>query len=1317
MKAKTLKPHSNKKPRYALRAFLWGAVIAALCIVPSMIMDKGVYMYYGDYNIQIIPFYQIMHEAIRSGNFGWNWYTDLGTSLMGGYGYYNLGSPFFWLMLPFPTESIPYLMGPLTILKFGCSSLAAYIYLKRYVKDKNNAVIGAMLYAFSGFAIYNLVYHFIDILVFFPLLLASLDSLIFEKKRGRFAIMVALSAIINYYFFVAEAIFCLIYWIVRMAVKSFKMERKEVLYLFFEAVMGTGIALFMLLPSVYAIVGSTRLTNGGLSGWNMWLYNVYTYAEIIVSFFCPPDMANMSTYISPYQSQWLSITAWLPLFSMAGVFAIIFNKRRNKWMRVFYAVCTVFMFVPILNSSFQLFTESKYVRWFFMLLLIMALGSVTALEDPATKWKKAIIPDLIGVVAIALILGFTPTKTVTEEGASINLGLSDNTLMMWSFFAVAMINIAALVIFISLYKRNKTAFRRYSCLITAFAIFTAFATTFAYGKYAGYTSVDIMKTNMINNTLDIDDVQDWRTDVVTRTDYSGIMFDYDNVETSDEATAMSMRDQTIVDVYEKIADTDSDKAAENSDEEITESAELITSDTDVSDPIAAEDTDDKKENYYENDNLTMGWRIPGLQCFSSSVSSSITQFMSGLGYQRGTISTWYLSDYGIRSLLSVKYMVEMDSSDFKFTDENGETLMPGWKYIDSQMGYNIYENEYVLPMGFTYDAYMTAEEFQKVPMQFRHLALLKCMVVHDLDVDDMFDLASTNTEKKTADDLTFTQEEYFKDCEARQQDACYDFKRDNTGFEAKIDLGDSDKYVFFSVPFDQGWSAEVNGKPAEIKQVDYGFMAVKAPANQTSTIRFNYHTPGVIYGFVVGGICLILVLIYVAAMKMQSLPAADDDEKGKKKKGPDDKDGGDGKNGGGDDKPDGSPNDSSAEPAENDEDITLFDIVKETEEQNMMHTYSRVQVALENGYGAVGYDIEGNKYIDFTAGIGVNCLGYSDGRWLDAIQKQAESLQHASNLYYNVPQIQLAELLCMKTGYSKVFFANSGAEANECAIKIARKYGSDKYGESHTHIITLENSFHGRTITTLSATGQDVFHKHFRPFTEGFSYAKANDMESVKNAVTEDTCAVMIELIQGEGGVNPLDKEFVSELSAYCKENDILLIVDEVQTGVGRTGKLFCYENFDIKPDVITTAKALGGGLPLSACMCSEELQDVLTYGTNGTTFGGNPIACAGAIEILERVSKPEFLDEINEKGDYIRARLEEIDGVKEVRGMGMMIGIVLKKDNAKEVLAKCAESGLLVLTAKNLIRLLPPLNIDYFDIDEGLDILESVINETFDKE
>ncbi len=389
-----------------------------------------------------------------------------------------------------------------------------------------------------------------------------------------------------------------------------------------------------------------------------------------------------------------------------------------------------------------------------------------------------------------------------------------------------------------------------------------------------------------------------------------------------------------------------------------------------------------------------------------------------------------------------------------------------------------------------------------------------------------------------------------------------------------------------------------------------------------------------------------------------------------------------------------------------------FETIKHDEQQYMMHTYGRFQTALVSGKGAVAKDVDGKEYIDFTSGIGVNCLGYCDDGWVKAVSEQAAKIQHISNLYYSPLQTEVSKKLCELTGFDKVFLCNSGAEANECAIKIARKYSFDKYGNGRQKIITLVNSFHGRTVTTLAATGQDVFHNFFFPFTEGFKYAEANNIDSLKKYVDDEVCAVFIELIQGEGGVMPLDKEFVAEIEKICKEKDILLMIDEVQTGISRTGAFYCYQNYGIKPDVVTSAKGLAGGLPIGACLCSEKLSDVMSAGTHGTTFGGNPIACAAAKEVLSRVTTEEFLKEVNEKGNYIRGKLQKIGNVREVRGMGMMIGIVTEKDNAKEIAKKCVENGLLILTAKNLLRLLPPLNITYEEIDRGLAIFKKVMEE-----
>ena len=389
-----------------------------------------------------------------------------------------------------------------------------------------------------------------------------------------------------------------------------------------------------------------------------------------------------------------------------------------------------------------------------------------------------------------------------------------------------------------------------------------------------------------------------------------------------------------------------------------------------------------------------------------------------------------------------------------------------------------------------------------------------------------------------------------------------------------------------------------------------------------------------------------------------------------------------------------------------------FQEIKQKEAASLMPTYGRFPVALVKGKGAVAEDCEGKQYIDFTSGIGVNCLGYCDDGWVAAVSRQAATLQHISNLYYSDVQTELAARLCSLTGYGKVFLCNSGAEANECAIKLARKYSCDKYGPRRTNIVTLVNSFHGRTVTTLAATGQEAFHHHFFPFTEGFSYADADSMDSVRAHTDEHTCAVFIELVQGEGGVRPLDPAFVKELSSFCKERDLLLMVDEVQTGVARTGTLYCYEQYGILPDVITSAKGLGGGVPIGACLCTEALGGVLSSGQHGTTFGGNPIACAAALEVLSRVTASEFLAGVASKGDYLREKLSAMPGVAEVRGRGMMIGLVLEKDNAKAVAAACVESGLLVLTAKTLLRLLPPLNISVAEIDRGLEILGNCIAE-----
>ncbi|MBQ1186561.1 MAG: aspartate aminotransferase family protein [Clostridia bacterium] len=372
-------------------------------------------------------------------------------------------------------------------------------------------------------------------------------------------------------------------------------------------------------------------------------------------------------------------------------------------------------------------------------------------------------------------------------------------------------------------------------------------------------------------------------------------------------------------------------------------------------------------------------------------------------------------------------------------------------------------------------------------------------------------------------------------------------------------------------------------------------------------------------------------------------------------------------------------------------------------------TYGRFPIELSHGKGAKLYDTNGKEYIDMGTGIAVNAFGVCDDEWTNAVKAQLDKLAHTSNLYYTEPCAKLAELLCNKTGMKKVFFSNSGAEANECAIKAARRYSFQKYGEGRSTIVTLKQSFHGRTITTLAATGQDSFHTEFAPFTEGFVYAEANNTQSVIDlAKQNNACAVMMELVQGEGGVMKLDNDFATDVAAFCNKNDILLVIDEVQTGNGRTGSLYAFEQFGIIPDIVSTAKGLGGGLPIGATMFGEKTEGVLTPGSHGSTFGGNPVCCAGAYNIISRIDN-KLLDEVKAKSEYIFKELGSAKGVKSVSGMGLMIGIETEKD-AKEIVAACREQGVLVLTAKTKVRLLPPLNITMQDLEKAVNVIKECI-------
>ena len=382
--------------------------------------------------------------------------------------------------------------------------------------------------------------------------------------------------------------------------------------------------------------------------------------------------------------------------------------------------------------------------------------------------------------------------------------------------------------------------------------------------------------------------------------------------------------------------------------------------------------------------------------------------------------------------------------------------------------------------------------------------------------------------------------------------------------------------------------------------------------------------------------------------------------------------------------------------------------IKQKDKKYVLGTYGRYDLLIVRGAGAECEDETGKKYIDLGSGIGVNALGYCDGGWIKAVEEQLETLQHTSNLYYTAPCALLAEALCERTGYKKVFFCNSGAEANEAAIKTARKYSFDKYGAGRDKIITLNKSFHGRTMATLTATAQEAMHNYFFPFNEGFVYCD-KDIEEIKKH--KGVCAVMLEFIQGEGGVIPMDKNFAAQVYEYCAANDILFIADEVQTGVGRTGRFLCSEHYGIKPDITTLAKGLGGGLPIGAMLAGEKCESVMGAGAHGSTFGGNPVVCAGGRYVLSRIDD-KLLSEVKEKGEYIKSRLSGVKGVKSVSGLGLMLGIELARKKAADVVKECISRGVIPLTAKDKVRLLPPLVITMEQLEKAVDVLARVIAE-----
>ena len=782
---------------YYWRAFLYGIGISLLFFLPFILWDDGYFLFYGDFNVQQVPFYQMCHDAIRSGNLGWSWTTDLGANFIGSYTFYLLGSPFFWLTIPFPSAAVPHLMGPLLVLKFGCASLTGFIYLKRYVRTPDYAVLGGMLYAFSGFSVYNIFFnHFHEAIVVFPLLLWALDEYMATKRRGVFALLVFASCFMNYYFFVGQVVFCVIYFFLRLIVKDWRIGLRDFALLACEAVLGLLCSCVLLIPTVLCVVQNPRVDNPP-NGWGALLYGWnQRYVHILECFFFPPDIPARPNFTPDSESKWASLGAWLPLFSMTGVFATL-QARRKSWIKTLLPILFLMAFVPILNSSFQLFNSSYYARWFYMLTLMMSLATVTALENPRADWKRAIKWTLGFTLGIALPIGLMVKTTTSGDEETMSVGLEAYPSRFWAYVAIAVLSLLLLAVLMRdhpmrqlrqelLNRRGRVFFpRRFgvertkrfarSCMCGVAVIAVVYSLYFiTLGKTQSSDNHDHMIPYSLNGGKDL------------------------QLDTSN----------CRIDVYDGM------------------------------------------------DNQAMFFQMPTIQAFHSIVPGSIMEFYPTIGVQRDVGSRPDVKYYGLRGLTSCRWLLDPITSGETF-EQDGKTEMPGWKYVDTRNGFDIWENQYFIPMGFCYDSYITREEYDRVSEDNRNLLLLKTMVLDDEQVLRYGDILNHFEE---IDSVAYTQEGYFADCLARRSMACSTFERDNSGFTATIST-DKDRLVFFSVPSEGGWTATVNGEPAQIEQVNVGFMAVRVPEGE-STIRFDYETPGLKLGACVTAGAFLLLGIY-----------------------------------------------------------------------------------------------------------------------------------------------------------------------------------------------------------------------------------------------------------------------------------------------------------------------------------------------------------------------------------------------------------------------------------------------------------------------
>ncbi len=816
-----LGPQKEKK----LSTFFVALLVSACLFLPYMLVNEGYFVFFGDFNAQQIVFYKNCHEAVRSGNVFWSFTTDLGANFIGSYSFYLLGSPFFWLTIPFPTSFVPYLMGPLLMLKFACCALTAYLYIRRFTKTPQAAMLGGLLYAFSGFSIYNIFFnHFHEALIVFPLLLLSLELLITENRRFAFALTVCLCAVTNYFFFFGMVVFAIIYFFVRLFSGAIEPKLSRFFTVIFEAVLGLLLSAAILLPSVLAISGNSRISST-LTGWSAIMYGKeQIYANILQCFFFPPDLPARPVFFPQAEVRWSSLGGWLPLFSTVGIFTF-FSQKKGHWLKRVIGICIFMALVPVLNSAFYAFNTAYYARWFYMPILMICLATVVLTEDKSVNWSYG-YKWVFGItLAITLVIGLFPQK---DEQGNYIFGLytqsEDNTYLLrfWITCLIAILSLIVLGLVLKLVRKNPPAFYKTA---TAFVcIFTViYGNIFiATGRTHSYEIKEVVIDSLIEGEVDLEDASEYRVDV-----YNGM------------------------------------------------------------------------------DNTSMYLGLSGINAFHSIVPASVTEFYTFIGCERSVASRPSTSYSAIRPLLSVAYLLDPKDDDDFLNAETNQTEMPDYTYLKTDGNYYIYKNESYIPYGFSYEYYMSYDFCEDHADIDRASLMLKAILLTDEQIEKYGSLFKNIEDLR--DDYSYTNEPYFEeefsstesesegattleisdkamqyDCERLAETSAYYFKSDNTGFTAKVKRGTT-SLVFFSIPYDEGWSATVNGEKVEIEKVNAGFMAVRVGKGD-STIRFTYTTPGLQSGILItlsaAGffvIYLIIFLIYNRSHKpTDSYPEGDE---------------------------------------------------------------------------------------------------------------------------------------------------------------------------------------------------------------------------------------------------------------------------------------------------------------------------------------------------------------------------------------------------------------------------------------------------------